>query len=109
MERRCSERKDVKIDVKISLSGKSYAGFIDNISPEGLGATIVTAPEEDVSGFVKGTKLELSFQAKREEITLQCEIKWINISSEIHVGVIYIIGAEIIDPPAEYKELIRTL
>ncbi len=110
MERRRSERKAVKINIKISLDNKSYDGFIYNISQEGLYLNIIIVPTEILTNFVSGTKFELKFQTNTEkEITPQCEIKWVNISPESNVGIIYLIGAEIIDPPDEYKEFLMTL
>lgn len=109
MERRRSERTNVQIDITIRIESKSCSGFIDNVSEEGLAITIITAPEECINGFSSGSKLGLTFTAKGKEISLQCEIKWVSKSAEIHVGLIYIMGAVIIDPPAEYKEFIKTL
>ncbi len=110
MERRRSKRIGVKISVNIKIDSKSYDGFILNVSLEGAYIDIITASTQMVTNFVCGTKFQLKFQTDTEKkITLQCEIKWVDISPETNVAIIYIIGAEIIDPPDEYKEFLMTL
>ena len=109
MEKRHSERKQVHIVVRFTTGGESYDAFIDNISSKGVGLNFIFTTEEVVEGILPGKKIEIQFQnSKGEEITLQCEIRWVNVSADISIGNMYLIGTEIIDPPAEYKEFLRT-
>ncbi len=107
MERRRSERKDVHISVKLTAGDKSYDGFIENVSHEGVSLNIILAREERLDSFVPGKILELKFKTEtRDEITLQCEIKR---QFYTKLNFIYIISVEIIDPPAEFKKFVGTL
>lgn len=110
MEKRRSERKQVHIRVKLNVGDNSYDAFINNVSYEGIGLNIILAPDEKVDGILPNTILGLGFQTgPSTEVTLQCDIKWVNISSDKSVGLIYMIGSEILDPPAEYKHFIKNL
>jgi len=110
MKKRRSERISVQIKVTINIDGESYSGYIYNVSQEGAYLNIITAPAKIVANFIHGTKIELKFQTNTvKEIAIQCEIKWGNISTESDVGIIYMIGVEIIDSPDEYKEFLMTL
>ena len=112
MEKRRSERIDVKIKVKvkISLDTKSFNGYIYNVSKEGLFLNVITASAEILTNLICGTRFELKLNTNKiKEITLPCEIRWTNIYSESNFGIVYNIGVEILELPAEYKEFLMTL
>jgi len=110
MERRLSVRKNLYVTVKLTVGGKSYSAFIEDVSMEGVGLTILLASEEMVAGIVVGTILELKFHTETsDEITLQCVIKRVDTTLEKKIGIIYFIGVEVIDPPIEYNMFVSTL
>jgi hypothetical protein len=110
MSKRRSERIDVQIKVKINLGSESYDGFIYNVSQEGLYLDLITSSLQMVNNFTSQTRFKLKFQTETsKEIALHCEIKRVNTSPKSKVAIIYIIGAEIIDPSAEYREFLMTL
>lgn len=110
MEKRRSERKQVHVRVKLTVGDNSYDAFINNVSYEGIGLNIILAPDEKVDGILPNAILELGFQnGTPNKINLKCHIKWVNISSDESVGLIYKIGSEILDPPAEYRHFIKNL
>jgi hypothetical protein len=109
-EKRRSERKGVEMKVKISLDTRSFDGYIYDVSREGLYLQIITDSSEILTDFISGTKFESKIKTNPvKEIALQCEIKREDISAESDVGIIYNLGAEITDSPAEYKDFVMTL
>ncbi len=104
MERRSSSRIVTTFDAEFSLEENNYTGVIENISEEGICMRFPssTAPIE----FTPGTELYLNIKPSPEEtMNLHCVIRWsISISRDRLSGSA---GMEIINPSAEYGELLK--
>jgi len=106
MEKRSLKRKIVTLKAEIVSCGKSYAGFIENISEDGI--YMITAPTETEISFLTGTTLGLKFQLPSGGTqNLHCKVMW-SYKTPPH-GLTHSIGMEIINPPPEYKEFLKTL
>lgn len=105
MERRRSRRRTVSLKAeRISCTGNCSV-FIENISETGI--YMMTAPVTDniyKPGNDIGLELEL---ASGEIISLDCNVKWAydNETDALTNKV----GLEIIEPPEEYKNFIKSL
>ena len=104
MERRRSRRIVTTLDAEFSLEENNYTGVIENISNEGIYMRLLSAgaPIE----FTPGTELELNIKLSPEEtMNLNCVIRWSkSISPDRLSGSA---GMEIINPPAEFGELLK--
>jgi hypothetical protein len=106
MEKRRSERKIVTLKAEIVSGDKSYAGVVENISEEGI--YVITTPSKNPMDFTHGTMVELKFQLHSGEgMNLHCKVIWA-YKTPPH-GLTNSIGVEIIEPPAQYKEFLKTL
>jgi hypothetical protein len=104
MERRRSKRIAVILDAEIILNEISYAGFIENISKEGIFMRIL--PAEKQIECTTGTKLELKIKPTDEEILkLHCSVIWVEKISPDSLA--NNIGLEIINPSSEYEDLLK--
>ena len=110
MEKRHSLRKTVHVGVRLTIEGTTYDAFIDNVSYEGIGANIVVIPAKALQYILPETVLEMQFQTGTLKGTaLKCVVKWLNISADDNGDIIYMIGSEIIKPPAKYKKFVQSL
>ena len=108
IEQRRSRRIDHDLDAEVKSGGNGYAGFIENISREGL--FVVASHFEHVKDFVTGAVISVDFQTPAgTEMALSCEIKRMSINREPIAGSVYFLGLEIIDPPLEYDEFYESL
>lgn len=106
MERRRSKRILVSLKAELISGDVSYAGIIENLSEEGI--YMRTLPTKAATDFTPETKHELKFQLPSgETINLHCKVKW-SYKTPPH-GLTNSVGMEIIDPPPEYKEFLKTL
>jgi hypothetical protein len=105
MEKRHSERLLCHLKAKIISAGKTFDGFIENVSEEGLEyliSSLIQVPED----FTPEKMIKLIFQNHSgETINLTCEAKWFLRSSPDSKTLT--VGMKIINPPQEYRELIR--
>lgn len=106
MEKRRSERKSCHVDATFISAGKSYNGWIENISEDGCEffmTSLVRAP----SDFTPEKRIQLSFPVSSGQmINLSCETIWFLRASQQDS---LLIGARITNPPEEYDDLIRTM
>jgi hypothetical protein len=90
----------------VSSKGESYPGSIVNISEEGL-AYIIPFFYKAEKDLIPEEKIKLNVLIPRGgTFNLNCEIRWTNTHCE-HDN--FCLGAKIIDPPAKYKEFLKTL
>lgn len=106
MEKRAFQRKPVRIEAELISDYLNFAAFIGNISASGI--YIITIHTEDRMDFTQETLLELKFQIPSGGmLSLHCRKRWSStITSNSLLGRM---GMEIIDPPAEYSEYLKTL
>lgn len=107
MGKRRSERKAVQFSTKIILAGKSYDGYITNISRTGIGCSITSvlkAPKD----FIPVTIPELQFELPSGgTVNLRCELAWF-AGTELDEQQLTL-GLKITDPTPHYQEFIREL
>lgn len=106
MEKRAFQRTDVRIEAELISDYLNFAAFIGNISTGGV--YVITIHTEDRMDFTVGTPLELKFQVPSGEILrLRCIKRWSGtITANSLLGRM---GMEIVDPPVEYSEYLKTL
>ncbi len=98
MERRRSKRIFASFNTELTSGGKSYTGIIENLSENGVGVYMETAPTKNTIDCTPGTTLQLKFQPiSGETLYLHCKVKWSH-KTPPH-GLTNSIGMEIIEPP----------
>jgi hypothetical protein len=106
MEKRRFKRYLARFHSVILAKGKSYAGSLENVSEEGL-AYIMSSFRPAIKDLVPEEKIKLLvLTPSGETLNLNCEIRWTNAHCENDK---FCVGAKIIDPPARYKEFLKTL
>ncbi len=101
------KRIPVKLEAEIISDGTHYSGFIENVSVSGLNFTAFTS--ECVTSFIPRKEFKLTFKYSGETITLNCEIKRVEINSQPTQDLNYTIALGITDPPPEYWKLLKSL
>lgn len=105
-EKRHSCRKKVSLGAKLSSNGKSSAGFINNLSKNGV--FVRTTSMVSNTNFNHGKVFDLKFQTfSGKTLSLQCKVQWSCKTPPL--GLTDCVGMEIIDPPLEYSEFLKTL
>ncbi|MDO8281497.1 MAG: PilZ domain-containing protein [Thermodesulfovibrionia bacterium] len=106
--KRRSKRKTFRLKAEITLGSKSYRGFIENLSGEGLFGVIIRdeALEDLKTNMLVNVKFEFP---TGETFNLFCEIKRLQEDMDALVGRVYNFGMEIIDQSPQYKKFISTL
>ncbi len=107
MEKRLFKRKTIHLNAMIISGGKTYDGYIENVSEGGveyLMTSSINAPYD----FTPETVIELIFQIPSgKTLHLYCEVKWFLKASlddkKLNLGI------KVIDPPPEYIEFVKTL
>jgi hypothetical protein len=108
IEKRQSIRIDYKLRAELTFKDKTFKGFIENFSREGIFKIII--PERQLAEFIPGIIVKVNFQdPSGKTFELQGEVKWLRIKSEPPIGVKYNMGIEIINPPQKYKEFVEDL
>lgn len=105
--RKLTARTPVRLKAKIISGGKTYPGFIQNLSESGIGYFIesVIKAEKD---FAPKKMIELNFQTPSgETVNLDCEIIWCSRKSTSDKNLV--IGIKIIKPPQKYKKFAKNL
>jgi hypothetical protein len=106
--KRRSKRIEHRLDAEVVLDNKSYRGSIENFSE--IGIFKIAVSDEEVIGFIPGASVGVRFSLpSKEEIQLDCNIKWLRINTEPLAGIIYNMGMEINNPPQVYLNFVRSL
>lgn len=106
------KRYTVKLMSLILSNGRSYAGFIHNVSEEGLAfetyafATTLKelSPKKIINLIIK--------MPSGEMLNLSCEIIWSSKHSPLRLLQNYtthIVGMSIVDAPPKYRDYVKTL
>ncbi len=107
MERRRFKRIPVYLKANIILNDKTYSGFIEDVSVEGI-KYIVTYFFKPSENFTPEKKVSLNFQVPTgETLNLNCEIIWFTRITPDDKELT--LGMKIIDPPQKYMEFIEIL
>jgi hypothetical protein len=107
MEKRRSERVNLKLEAKAILDDKVYKGFIENFSREGILKIILYEKAEE---FHPGMILDVNFQVPSgQTVKLSCEIKWLSIKKDKNNLFKHNLGMEILNSPQGYTEFVQAL
>jgi len=129
IRRRTRKRITVSLEAEIVLEGKSYSGFIENISESGIkwyqhAEVLENTSEYGISkrvtdNFTTGTALKLKFRLPSgEKVNLQCRVKWIyktpsdDLSKKPGLDPnpeFTAMGMEITAPTSEYNDFIKMM
>lgn len=108
MEKRRFKRINFQLNAEVTLNGKSYKGFVENLSEKGLFKIIDI--EDDLTNIVPGSTLEVKlYLPSGKKLNLECNIVWAQIDTKLPRVSKYNMGLEILSPPPEYTEFIGTL
>jgi hypothetical protein len=107
-DRRSNRRIKHSIKADLTFNEKHYKAVIENFSETGIFKIVF--PEKSVIEFFPGNTLEVNLLLPaKQQLTLECEIKWVRIKRGSPLFLKYHMGLKIIEPPREYKEFIQTL
>lgn len=107
MERRRHKRIYVHLKASITVDDEMYDGYIENISESGV-RFLMSSPSRFKDDFLSNKKIELNLQMQPGiTIVLDCVATWAKrgVTTDKTIGV----GLNIINPPIEYGEWVRSL
>ena len=106
-ERRRSKRIPFTAKADIISSGRSFPGFIQDVSEEGVLYILSSVPEVSAE-FVPDKHLGLVLKdPSGKECRMECELKWYTRGKGSDRSMTF--GMMVNDPPPNYKELIDSL
>jgi hypothetical protein len=105
-ERRAHKRIPVSLEAELISGRERHVVFVGNVSQQGLYAKM--ALTETMEEFIPEPDLVLKIQLSHEKtLSLHCNKKW---SYKITPNSFTMrMGLQIIDPPVEYREFLKTL
>jgi len=104
MERRRARRVTINLKAERISCINDCSVFIENISETGI--YLITAPEKK-NTYIPGTEMDLELELSTgKTINLNCNVKWAENSTDEKSKSV---GLEIINPPLEYKDFLKTL
>jgi len=107
MEKRAAERVKVNLRAERISGNSQYGVFIENISEKGI--QLIATTSRGHRKYIPGADLDLRFRlSPRKTLNLRCKVRWI-YSRIPPDGLTDSIGLEIINPPPEYSEFVRSL
>lgn len=107
MEKRRSNRVTDNLEAEIITDDICYNGIVLNFSEEGL--YMVSATSYSVADINPSSHLKLKCKLPAgNSLKMDCEVKWFQTKPS-PFGVTFCIGMQIIDPPSEYKDFVKTL
>jgi hypothetical protein len=107
MEKRDAERIKVNLRAERISGNAQYGVFIENISEKGI--QIIATTSREHKKYIPGTDLDLKFRlSSRKTLSLRCRVRWI-YSRIPPDGLTDSIGLEVINPPPEYAEFVKSL
>jgi hypothetical protein len=106
MEKRRSRRIVVKLDAERISGDTAHAVYIENISEDGI--CITSAPAQDAARFTPDVLVILKLRlSSGQTIDLHCRVIW-SFKTQPRDKT-RSTGLEVIDPPPEYTEFVKTL
>jgi hypothetical protein len=107
MDKRRSKRIGESLDAEIIAGDIRYNGIILNFSEDGL--YMVTATTYSVVDITPSTMLKLKCKLPAGHfLDMNCEVKWFKTKPS-PFGITFSMGMEILDPPFEYKEYLKSI
>jgi hypothetical protein len=107
MEKRAAKRIKVNLRAERISGNAQYGVFIENISESGI--QIIATTSREHKKYIPGTDLDLKFRlSSGKTLNLRCIVRW--IYSRIPPDRLTdSIGLEVINPPPEYSEFVKSL
>jgi len=107
MERRYSKRIRVALKAERISGDNKHGVFIENISETGIHMT--TSPSKEHMKYTAGSDVDLRLSLSSGRIiSLRCKVRWACVKTPPD-GLTDSIGLQILDPPEQYIELVRSL
>jgi len=107
MEKRGAHRIKVKLNAERISGNHKYGVFIENISEKGI--HLITTHTKSHAEYFPGKDVDLKFYLHPgKPVNLRCKIRWACTKMPPN-GMTDSIGLEIIDPPKQYIEFVKTL
>jgi hypothetical protein len=107
VERRRFKRIKVKLNAESISGDEKYGVFIEDISETGI--NMITTSLREHKKYSPGTEIDLKlYLSSGKSLDLRCRVRW-SYSKIPPNGLTDCIGIEIIDPPAQYIEFVRSL
>lgn len=107
MEKRRHRRLTENLDAEMVAGETMYAGIIMNFSEDGLYLVTATSNKFAEVDKHKGIKLNCKLPSG-EALSMDCEIKWFQKKTSPH-GTSFSMGMEIVNPPAKYRNFVKSL
>ncbi|MHA2010670.1 MAG: PilZ domain-containing protein [Promethearchaeota archaeon] len=102
-----SPRVVFKLNATSTSGNTSYNGYIENFSREGM---LKIIPNGQVLNILLWSTMHVSLETPSgQNITLECEVRWVRRYSNMPFGLIYKVGMKIKNPPQKYNEFIHVL
>jgi hypothetical protein len=106
MEKRRYKRKTISLNAESISGDTNFSVFIDNVSESGI--SMITAPSNIPKDFTPNQTVNLKLKLSSGEILgLRCKVIWSHRTAPRSLE--FSVGLEIIEPPDEYINFIRTL
>ena len=107
MDNRRCKRKIDNLEAEIVTDEICYSGIILNLSEKGL--YMVTATKYSVDDIKPSKVLKMKCRLPSGGLlNMNCEVKWFRTKNSPY-GISFSMGMEIIDPPVQYREFLKTL
>jgi len=107
MEKRRGKRTTVHLKAERISGDEKYGVFIENISEKGI--HMLAAHATVHTHYSAGKTIDVQFHiAHRKPLVLHCRVRW-SCPKVPPNGMTDSIGLEIIDPPPQYIEFVKTL
>jgi hypothetical protein len=107
MERRKAKRLSVSLKAERISGNEKQSVFIEDISEHGI--HMITAPSAVIKKYTPGSRVELKLELSSGiKILLHCITRWAYhmVPPDTEVDSI---GLEILDPPTEYVNFLKTI
>jgi hypothetical protein len=106
MERRRHKRKTIRLNAESITGDNNFSVFIENLSENGI--SMITAPSKIPKDFTPNQTVKLKLKLSSGEILdLMCKVSWSHRTAPRSLE--FSVGLEIIKPPEEYIEFVRSL
>lgn len=106
MERRHNKRKTIRLNAESITGDTNFSVFIENVSESGI--SMITAPSNIPKDFTQNQTINLKLKLSAEEILgLRCKVIWSHRAAPRSLD--FSVGLEIIEPPDEYINFVRSL
>ena len=108
MEKRRFKRTTVSLKAERISGNEKYGIFIENISEKGIHMLATHATVHAHYSAGKNIDVRFHIAQRKKPLLLRCRVRW-SCPKVPPNGLTDSIGLEILDPPPQYIEFVRTL